>query len=120
MSLKSRTLYGARLALSLIALMQFSFFGPVLEGAKANEGAKPSRSPIKHVIIIVGENRTFDHIFATYKPRRGETVDNLLSKAPRSAQRRPDGCLQKQRDLQPRRRHFLRAVWSLRFANQLL
>ncbi len=80
MSLKSRTLYGARLALSLIALMQFSFFGPVLEGAKANEGAKPSRSPIKHVIIIVGENRTFDHIFATYKPRRGETVDNLLSK----------------------------------------
>ncbi len=37
-------------------------------------------SPIKHVIIIIGENRTFDHIFATYKPRGGESVDNLLSK----------------------------------------
>jgi phospholipase C len=38
-------------------------------------------SPIKHVIVIIGENRTFDHVFATYKPSRsGETVDNLLSK----------------------------------------
>ncbi|MGA2127137.1 MAG: alkaline phosphatase family protein, partial [Xanthobacteraceae bacterium] len=37
-------------------------------------------SPIKHVIVIVGENRTFDHIFATYQPRPGERVDNLLSK----------------------------------------
>jgi phospholipase C len=36
-------------------------------------------SPIKHVIIIIGENRSFDHIFATYKPKAGETVNNLLS-----------------------------------------
>src|ERR1700744_5642760 len=37
-------------------------------------------TPIKHVIVIIGENRTFDHIFATYVPKKGETVDNLLSK----------------------------------------
>ena len=37
-------------------------------------------TPIKHVIVIIGENRTFDHIFATYKPKAGETVSNLLSK----------------------------------------
>jgi phospholipase C len=37
-------------------------------------------SPIKHVIVIIGENRTFDHVFATYEPRPGERVDNLLSK----------------------------------------
>jgi phospholipase C len=36
-------------------------------------------SPIKHVIIIVGENRSFDHIFATYAPRNGRKVSNLLS-----------------------------------------
>ena len=37
-------------------------------------------SPIKHVIIIVGENRSFDHVFATYVPKnRGESVNNLLS-----------------------------------------
>ena len=27
-------------------------------------------TPIKHVIIIVGENRSFDHLFATYVPKR--------------------------------------------------
>jgi phospholipase C len=37
-------------------------------------------SPIKHVIVIIGENRTFDHVFATYQPGAGESVDNLLSK----------------------------------------
>jgi phospholipase C len=36
-------------------------------------------SPIKHVIVIMGENRTFDHVFATYKPRHGQHVWNLLS-----------------------------------------
>ena len=37
-------------------------------------------TPIKHVIIIVGENRSFDHIFGTYVPRhRNERIQNLLS-----------------------------------------
>jgi len=37
-------------------------------------------TPIKHVIVIIGENRTFDHLFATYQPvNNGETVLNLLS-----------------------------------------
>jgi len=39
-----------------------------------------TRSPIKHVIVIIGENRTFDHLFATYKPKGGQRVDNLLAK----------------------------------------
>ena len=37
-------------------------------------------TPIKHFIVIIGENRTFDHVFATYKPIHGESVSNLLSK----------------------------------------
>jgi phospholipase C len=42
--------------------------------------ADNTASPIKHVIIIVGENRGFDHLFATYEPRSGqEKVLNLLS-----------------------------------------
>ena len=46
--------------------------------------ANPSRStqtatPIKHVIVIVGENRSFDHVFATYVPKKGQKVWNLLS-----------------------------------------
>jgi phospholipase C len=35
-------------------------------------------TPIKHVILIIGENRTFDEVFGTYKPRHG-TVWNLRS-----------------------------------------
>lgn len=37
-----------------------------------------TRTPIKHVIVIVGENRSYDHLFATYAPKKGSTV-NLLS-----------------------------------------
>jgi acid phosphatase len=36
-------------------------------------------SPIKHVIVIIGENHTFDNVFATYQPPAGERVQNLLS-----------------------------------------
>jgi phospholipase C len=43
-------------------------------------GDSATTSPIKHVITIILENRTFDHVFATYKPKNGQTVDNLLSK----------------------------------------
>lgn len=44
-----------------------------------NENHRTTVTPIKHVIIIIGENRTFDNIFATYVPKHG-TVANLLSK----------------------------------------
>ncbi len=36
-------------------------------------------TPIKHVIVIIGENRTFDHLFGTFKPLPGQGVFNLLS-----------------------------------------
>jgi phospholipase C len=48
--------------------------------ASAGDDGPDSATPIKHVIVIIGENRTFDHVFATYKPAKGESVDNLLSK----------------------------------------
>ena len=31
------------------------------------------------MIVIIGENRSFDHVFATYVPKKGQTVWNLLS-----------------------------------------
>ncbi len=54
----------------------FNLIDPAALSAESNKTA----TPIKHVIVIIGENRTFDHVFATYKPKPGETVDNLLSK----------------------------------------
>ncbi len=40
-----------------------------------------TQSPIKHVIILIGENRGLDHTFGVYKPKgRGQTISNYLSK----------------------------------------
>ena len=53
---------------------------PAFAGAKkGKKGDSTTATPIKHVIVIVGENRSFDHLFATYVPKAGENVNNLLS-----------------------------------------
>jgi phospholipase C len=51
------------------------------DGERDHDGdGSKTATPIKHVIIIVGENRSFDHLFATYVPKdRHERVLNLLS-----------------------------------------
>src|SRR5215469_10913350 len=67
------------MSLATIAMLQFSVAGPLAGTAQAHDDKGKARTPIKHVIVIVGENRTFDHIFATYVPKRGQTVNNLLS-----------------------------------------
>src|ERR1700730_18672201 len=44
-------------------------------------GASKTASPIKHVIILIGENRGLDHTFGVYRPKgAGQTISNLLSK----------------------------------------
>lgn len=72
------SLESLRAGLMFLALLQFAAGAP---SASADEEQRheTTRTPIKHVIIIIGENRTFDHVFATYKPKNGETVWNLLS-----------------------------------------
>src|SRR5579862_411062 len=39
----------------------------------------PTATPIKHVIVVIGENHTFDNVFGTYQPPAGQTIKNLLS-----------------------------------------
>jgi phospholipase C len=66
-------------ATSLFAIV--ANLGAPLSVAAQNPAEKsPTTSPIKHVIVIIGENRSFDHVFATYQPKSGQTVSNLLSK----------------------------------------
>jgi phospholipase C len=72
---RRRALLGA----SLVALLSNNFNG-FGQNATSNAGHVKTATPIKHVIVLIGENRTFDHLFATYVPRKGETVSNLLSK----------------------------------------
>ena len=62
------------LGASLFALMA-NLEAPLPVSAQTTRTA----TPIQHVIVIIGENRTFDHVFATYKPVAGQTVKNLLS-----------------------------------------
>src|SRR5580704_14701182 len=77
-AIASRALDGLRIGLGFLALFQFSIGGALANAAEAVESGQ-TRSPIKHVIVIIGENRSFDHVFATYVPKRGEKVWNLLS-----------------------------------------
>jgi len=63
---------------------------PSVRAEDANNHIRTA-SPIKHVFIIVGENRSFDHLFATYVPKsRGERVLNLLSEHIVKADGTPD------------------------------
>ena len=63
--------------LSVVAL-SIQLISPVF--AVARDRGHKTQTPIQHVIVIIGENRTFDHVFATYKPSDDESVSNLLSK----------------------------------------
>jgi phospholipase C len=86
----SHTLHGLHMAAASLAVLQLSV-GQVLAadpvaaptfGGLWNSGSDRSgqtATPIKHVIVIIGENRSFDHVFATYVPTRGQSVHNLLS-----------------------------------------
>jgi len=67
---------------ALCALAINAFSPGIATAAAVPTGSNDGNTttPIKHVIVIIGENRTFDHLFATYKPvNLGETVLNLLS-----------------------------------------
>lgn len=57
--------------------------------ATMQANAASTTTPIKHVIVVVGENHTFDNVFGGYRPSPGQYVDNLLSKRII----RPDGLL---------------------------
>jgi acid phosphatase len=42
-------------------------------------GGPHTTTPIKHVIVIIGENHSFDNVFATYQPPGHQKIWNLLS-----------------------------------------
>jgi phospholipase C len=68
-----------------LALCATLFSSPALAGADSEACADAdatggkTATPIKHVIVLIGENRTFDNIYGTYVPRPGQHVSNLRS-----------------------------------------
>ena len=81
---KTPWLQHLRIGMASVAMLQFTLIAPfagtpVKAAEPTNNPDSHTTSPIKHVIVIIGENRSFDHVFATYEPKGGETVNNLLS-----------------------------------------
>jgi len=80
----SRSLHYLRASFVALMIFQFGVGGflaapAYASGKNGNGNGSDTESPIKHVIVLIGENRTFDHLFATYKSPSGERVKNLLS-----------------------------------------
>src|SRR5271165_2751743 len=57
------------------------------EPSTANDQPKTA-TPIKHVVVFIGENRSFDHVYGTYVPKSDDSILNLLSEGIV----RPDGA----------------------------
>ena len=76
----SKSICATAMAMSLLAYTPVGYGGQNQDGQGQDVNDNSTASPIKHVIIIVGENRSFDHLYATYVPKnQGERVNNLLS-----------------------------------------
>jgi len=64
---------------TLAALLSGPIGGGVALADAPEHDRRDTVTPIKHVIVIIGENRTFDNLYGTYVPRPGQHVLNLLS-----------------------------------------
>ena len=74
---RNKTRRGLSTAL-VSATLSFSF--AAVSVSMADEQSADTASPIKHVIILIGENRGTDHTFGVYKPKgKGQTINNILS-----------------------------------------
>src|SRR5690242_9475619 len=62
-----------------IAVAACAMVGAGGAAARSAPPAAATATPIKHVIVIVGENHTFDNVYGTYVPPKGQHVMNLLS-----------------------------------------
>jgi phospholipase C len=67
--------------LALATLVGGQVGGSVASADQRDHDDHDTLTPIKHVIVIIGENRTFDNLYGTYVPNHGQHVLNLLSQA---------------------------------------
>ena len=45
----------------------------------AAQSSPPTATPIEHLIVVIGENISFDNLFGTYRPKSRAKIHNLLS-----------------------------------------
>jgi len=65
---------------SALVAVATALLGPGIAGSasSADPGAATDRamtaSPIKHVIVVIGENQSFDHLYGTHVPPSGDSI----------------------------------------------
>jgi phospholipase C len=83
MKLRKTWIFAALLSIGMVISGLFQAAPAGATGRTISQGFlledHDTATPIKHVIVIIGENHTFDNIFGTFQPDRGQTVLNLLS-----------------------------------------
>jgi len=67
-----------RVAVGAIGLVAAAVAAAAAAPAQHHHGG--TVTPIKHVLVIIGENHSFDNVFATYTPPGHQHIWNLLSK----------------------------------------
>jgi len=85
-NIKSKGMRRAGLSLTSVALLQMlvgcgNSSSPSLATSSppTTVTAYMPTTPIQHVIVVIGENHSFDNVFATYMPGSGNGIWNLLS-----------------------------------------
>jgi phospholipase C len=64
-------------AIALSAMLGAQIATPLAYAGGEHDNA--TTTPIQHVIVLIGENRSLDHTFGTYQAQSGQTVSNLLA-----------------------------------------
>src|ERR1700736_5521261 len=70
---------GLRAGVAVAALGASTAGGGAADPDKAVDRVSTT-TPIKHVIVVIAENASFDQTFGTFRPRDGQHIANLLSK----------------------------------------
>jgi phospholipase C len=77
-ALRSRKI-GLLAGVATAALCAFASNAGAVDPDKAADRVHTT-TPIKHVIVVLAENSSFDHTFGTFRPRDGQHIGNLLSR----------------------------------------
>jgi phospholipase C len=65
--------------MSTLAALGIGFAAAASADPNGTPDSVNTATPIKHVIVLIGENHSFDNVFATYRSKRDHFASNLLS-----------------------------------------
>jgi phospholipase C len=102
----------------ILPALLLSFATPRVAALAQSASPSATKTPIEHLIVVIGENISFDNLFATYQPPHGQSVSNLLSKGIVKADGSPGPhfALAAQRSAELRRRYEVVPTGTKAFA----